>query len=182
MKDPFFKPVLFFIALGASTAARADLTVPMYLVDADGIGKAIGHVTISETEYGTLFNPSLSDLPPGAHGFHVHENPSCQPAEKNGAMEPAHAAGSHYDPGKNKKHGAPWGDGHRGDLPVLQVANDGTATVPVLAPRLKMDEVENKSLMIHAGGDNYSDRPHPSGGSGKRIACGVIAQTGDSAG
>jgi superoxide dismutase, Cu-Zn family len=54
------------------------------------------------------------------------------------------------------------------------VAEDGTATQPVLAPRLKLSEIENRSLIVHAGSDNYSDRPHPSGGSGKRIACGII--------
>jgi superoxide dismutase, Cu-Zn family len=174
MKDDFLKPVLFLAAFGLNGVAAADYAVEMALVDSDGTGKSIGQITISETEYGTLFTPLLSDLPPGPHGFHVHEKDSCEPAEKNGAMEPAEAAGPHYDPGKNRKHGAPWGDGHRGDLPVLQVAEDGTATQPVLAPRLKLSEIENRSLIVHAGSDNYSDRPHPSGGSGKRIACGVI--------
>lgn len=28
--------------------------------------------------------------------------------------------------------------------------------------------------MIHAGGDNYSDKPEKLGGGGSRIACGVI--------
>jgi Cu-Zn family superoxide dismutase len=28
--------------------------------------------------------------------------------------------------------------------------------------------------MIHAGGDNYADKPAPLGGGGERIACGVI--------
>jgi Cu-Zn family superoxide dismutase len=34
--------------------------------------------------------------------------------------------------------------------------------------------IRGKALMIHAGGDNYSDRPAPLGGGGARIACGVI--------
>jgi Cu-Zn family superoxide dismutase len=32
----------------------------------------------------------------------------------------------------------------------------------------------NRSLMIHAGGDNYADQPAPLGGGGTRVACGVI--------
>jgi superoxide dismutase, Cu-Zn family len=175
MKDHLFKPILFCAALGASAGAQAAYTVRMHLVDADGVGKSIGQVTISETEYGTLFTPELKDLPPGSLGFHVHQKPNCEPAEKNGAKEPAQAAGEHYDPEKTKKHGGPWKDeSHRGDLPTLNVADNGKATQPILAPRLKLDEVKNKSLVIHAGGDTYSDRPEPAGGSGKRIACGIV--------
>ena len=55
------------------------------------------------------------------------------------------------------------------------VNNDGKATQPVVAPRLKtLDEVKGKALMIHVGGDNMSDSPQPLGGGGERFACGVI--------
>ena len=67
------------------------------------------------------------------------------------------------------------GDGHLGDLPALYVAADGSASNPVLAPRLKLADIRNRSLMIHPGGDNHADHPAPSGGGGTRIACGVIA-------
>ncbi len=33
---------------------------------------------------------------------------------------------------------------------------------------------EGLAIMVHAGGDNYSDDPKPLGGGGDRIACGVI--------
>jgi Cu-Zn family superoxide dismutase len=89
-------------------------------------------------------------------------------------MEAAAAAGDHLDPEATKRHGEPWGDGHLGDLPPLYVAADGTATQAVLAPRLKVADIGNRALMIHAGGDNHSDHPAPSGGGGARIACGVI--------
>ena len=62
-----------------------------------------------------------------------------------------------------------------GDLPALTVLHDGTATNPVLAPRIKrLDEVRGRSIMIHVGGDNHSDYPAPLGGGGARMACGVI--------
>jgi Cu-Zn family superoxide dismutase len=35
-------------------------------------------------------------------------------------------------------------------------------------------EVKGRSIMIHAGGDNYSDQPVPLGGGGGRTACGVV--------
>ena len=44
------------------------------------------------------------------------------------------------------------GAGHLGDLPFLVVNNDGKATQPVVAPRLKtLDEVKGKALMIPWG-------------------------------
>jgi Cu-Zn family superoxide dismutase len=60
-------------------------------------------------------------------------------------------------------------------LPALHVAADGTATYPVLAPRIKsLAEILNRSLMVHVGGDNHADHPAPLGGGGARMACGVI--------
>lgn len=161
------------LALSAA-GVLADTTVEMSMVNDKGVGDAIGTVVLSETQYGVVFTPALKGLPPGAHGFHVHQNPSCDPKEQEGKMVPALAAGGHYDPAETKRHGAPWGDGHLGDLPALQVAADGTAAQPVLAPRLKLTDVTGRALMIHAGGDNHADKPAPLGGGGARMACGVI--------
>src|SRR5690606_39040616 len=123
-----------------------------------------------------VFTPSLSGLQPGLHGFHVHANPSCDAAEKEGKPSPAEAAGGHWDPDKTGRHGTPWSDdGHRGDLPALYVDADGKASQPVLAPRLKeLEELRGKALMLHAGSDNHADHPAPLGGGGARVACGVI--------
>jgi Cu-Zn family superoxide dismutase len=90
-------------------------------------------------------------------------------------MSAAEAAGGHYDPDKSGTHGAPWGRGHRGDLPALYVDSQGKATQAVLAPRLKPDEVRGHALMIHAGGDNHAEHPEPLGGGGARVACGVAS-------
>lgn len=123
-----------------------------------------------------LFTPALNGLPPGVHGFHIHENPSCDAAEKEGKPVPALAAGGHFDPAGTKVHAGPYADGHLGDLPALYVTDDGKATTQVLAPRLKkLREIKGHAIMVHAGGDNHSDSPAPLGGGGARIACGVIA-------
>ncbi len=158
----------------SSLACSAEVTVNLNLAEKQGDGAAIGKVRIVETPYGLAFYPDLKSLPPGLHGFHVHEKPSCAPAENNGVMTPAQAAGGHLDPANTKKHGEPWGDGHLGDLPALFVAADGTATSPVLGPRLKLADVKNRALMVHAGGDNHADHPAPLGGGGARVGCGVI--------
>ena len=49
-------------------------------------------------------------------------------------------------------------------------------TLNVLAPRIKLEQVHGRSLMIHAGGDNLSDTPEKLGGGGARVACGAIAK------
>lgn len=168
------KRVLFLTCLAAACGtAAAELTVTLNTADSSGVGSVVGTVRMVETPYGLAFYPSLKGLPPGLHGFHVHENPSCAPGGADGKAA-AMAAGGHLDPKGSKKHGEPWGDGHLGDLPALHVASDGTATNPVLAPRLKLADVRNRSIMVHAGGDNHADHPAPLGGGGARIACGVI--------
>jgi Cu-Zn family superoxide dismutase len=159
-----------------AVALGAEHVVTMNAATATGTGASAGSVRIVETPYGLAFYPSLTGLPPGQHGFHVHEKPSCAPAEQNGAMAAAIGAGGHLDPAGTKKHGEPWGDGHLGDLPPLYVAADGSATTPVLGPRLKLADVANRALMVHAGGDNHSDHPAPLGGGGARIVCGVIGR------
>jgi Cu-Zn family superoxide dismutase len=174
MRKVFFAAALVVGVLAALTVVAADLVVPMNLVNEQGIGKSIGTVTISEGKEGLVFTPKLTDLAPGVHGFHVHQNPDCAAAMKDGKMTPALAAGGHYDPASAGKHEGPHGKGHLGDLPALTVGPDGKATVAVTTPRLKMADVKGRSLMIHAGGDNYSDQPAPLGGGGARVACGVI--------
>ena len=163
---------LFFVLCASS--AMADTTVQVSMVDAKGVGASIGQVSISESKYGLVFTPSLKGLPPGMHGFHLHQNPSCDPKEKDGQMVPALAAGGHYDPSDSKRHDTPWGNGHLGDLPGLFADADGNASQPVLAPRLKAADIAGRSLMVHVGGDNHADHPAPLGGGGGRMACGVI--------
>ncbi len=158
-----------------ATAAHADVKVTLHQVSQKGVMDEIGEVVVSESKYGLLFTPNLKGLNPGIHGFHVHEKPSCEPEEKDGKVTAAGAAGGHLDPEGSKKHGAPWGDGHLGDLPALYVDSKGNAQLPVLAPRLtKLDQIQGRSLMVHEGGDNYSDHPMPLGGGGGRMACGVV--------
>ncbi|WP_423599888.1 superoxide dismutase [Cu-Zn] SodC [Roseateles sp. MS654] len=160
--------------LPATAVLAAEATVTLKVATPQGDGGAVGTVTMEDTKYGLVFTPKLTGLPPGLHGFHVHVNPSCAPADKDGKPSPAEAAGGHFDPKKSGKHGEPWGDGHLGDLPPLYVNGEGEATQPVLAPRLKLADVKGHALMVHAGGDNHADHPAPLGGGGARIACGVI--------
>jgi Cu-Zn family superoxide dismutase len=166
--------MLIGVLLAGSACAGEAVVVQMHLIDASGKGKRIGAVTASDSQYGLLLTPELRDLSPGVHGFHVHRNPKCGRKSPDGRLGAGLAAGGHYDPKSTKKHKGPYREGHLGDLPVLYVDKDGRATIPLLAPRLKVGDLADRSLMIHARGDNYSDKPAKLGGGGARVACGVV--------
>lgn len=159
----------------AIVAHAADVAVEINAISAEGAGKALGSITISEKADGLHFNVDVSGMADGEHGFHVHEKGDCGPGEKNGKVEAGLAAGPHFDPDATKSHKGPHGEGHAGDLPKL-VATGGAIKQMATAPRLKLADVAGRSLMIHEAGDNYSDQPENGGGKG-RIACGVIPKS-----
>jgi superoxide dismutase, Cu-Zn family len=178
--EELMKPHVTVIAaamLAGATGAvfAASEVVTMNAIDANGVGKKIGTLRLSDTKSGLEITPQLTSLPAGNHGFHVHVNPNCGSGPgPNGQPAAGLAAGGHYDPANTGKHLGPLGEGHKGDMPLLTVDASGKATKTVIAPHLTVADVKGRSVMIHAGGDNYSDQPAPLGGGGGRIACGVV--------
>jgi superoxide dismutase, Cu-Zn family len=170
--------VVFSIGLMllASLAAEAKTaTVAMNKIDESGLAASIGVIQLEDTKDGLRLTPSLNGLPPGQHGFHVHEKSDCGSADDKGKKTAGMAAGGHLDPKHSGKHLGPEStEGHSGDLPILTVDDKGAAQTAVIAPHLKVDDLLGHSLMIHANGDNYSDQPKPLGGGGARIACGTL--------
>lgn len=166
--------LIAFTAAAPAFAAR--VTVPMALATAEGKGAEVGTVTLSDTPKGVSIKLALHGLPAGEHGFHVHQNGSCDPATAtDGKVTPAGGAGGHMDPAKSGMHMGPMAEGHMGDLPKVTVGADGTAKGSLAAPRIKtVAELKGHALMLHAGGDNYSDQPAPLGGGGARMACGIV--------
>lgn len=162
------------LVAGVAYAAADTATVTMNVIDANGVGKEIGTLSLSDSKDGLQITPRLAGLPPGDHGFHVHVNPNCGPGNgPDGKPAAGLAAGGHYDPAGTAKHLGPSGAGHKGDMPVLSVDASGAAIKTAMAPHLTVTDAKGRSFMIHAGGDNYADQPAPLGGGGPRIACGV---------
>jgi Cu-Zn family superoxide dismutase len=160
-------------SLAVCTVAQAkEVTVDINRISDQGVGDKIGEIAISDSAEGATFKVAVTGLPKGEHGFHVHENGDCGPGEKDGKVAAGLAAGGHFDPAATKSHKGPHGEGHRGDTPKLNATDDGIEQT-VTAPKLKLADIAGRSLMIHEGGDNYSDNPENGGGKG-RIACGVI--------
>ncbi|MBU5593804.1 superoxide dismutase family protein [Amphibacillus sp. MSJ-3] len=143
-------------------------------MNSEGMQVATATLTEKDTD-GVHIVLEGENLPPGEHGFHIHEVGECIPPDFE-------SAGGHYNP-TNSKHGFEHPEGpHAGDLENIVVNEDGTVYAELDAPMvsLKRDH-ENTlftkagtSLVIHANPDDYISQP--SGNSGKRIACGVIGE------
>ncbi|MFT5235639.1 MAG: Cu-Zn family superoxide dismutase [Shewanella sp.] len=174
MKDNSMINKLIFSTLFLASTAVSASSISVDMKDVDS-GKTLGSILIDQNEYGVVFTPNLSGLPQGLHGFHIHENNSCDTAKKNGKTVLGGAAGGHYDPMKTGQHGFPWSNNnHLGDLPPLYINMEGSGVQPVLSPRIKLSDLSGRALMIHAGSDNHSDQPSALGGGGARLVCGVI--------
>lgn len=172
-----FVVLLTVMALLWPAAVQASsLQVTIHSINADGVGEPIGTVSIRDSDQGLELIPNLTGLTPGDHGFHLHETNSCDPAiNAEGVAVAGLAAGGHWDPDGSGTHLGPFGNGHRGDLSRLVVDEDGSTPTSVVAPRLSTADLTGKALVVHAGGDTYSDTP-PLGGGGARIACGVVGR------
>ena len=147
---------------GAAEQAMAKLKNPK--------GESVGEVKLMQTPHGTLLHARFSNLPPGAHAFHVHTVGKCEP--------PFKSAGGHFNPG-GKKHGFLAADGlHAGDMPNIHVPASGSLEIEVLNTLLKLDsslfDADGAAIVLHAGPDDY--KTDPAGAAGARIACGVIAK------
>jgi len=164
--------------IAISPANAGEIEASINFTSETGIGESIGSISAQDTEYGLLLTPALSGLVPGIHAFHVHTNPDCGPAEKDGKLVPGLAAGGHYDPQNTGRHEGSHrnslGDLPLGDLPPLVVNSEGNATAPVLAPWLTTEDLQGRSLIIHLHGHNHADSPLPPSGEAPRLACGVF--------
>ena len=81
------------VAGGTGAAYAASATVNITAIDANGVGKQIGTLHLSDTEAGLQITPRLAGLPAGDH---VHVNPNCGPGNgPNGQPAAGMAAGNH---------------------------------------------------------------------------------------
>ena len=132
-----------------------------------------GTVTFVALEHGVRVAGEVRGLVPGSeHGFHIHEKGDCG---NNGE-----AAGGHFNPagGTHGKYGTP--GSHAGELPSLVADSGGVARFQVDAHSISLTDgaannVIGRALVVHRDRDDLTTQP--SGNSGPRIACVVIAKS-----
>jgi superoxide dismutase, Cu-Zn family len=135
---------------------------------ADAKSKISGTVTFTQEMGGVRVVADVSGLKPGKHGFHIHQNGVC--------ASPFTSAGDHLNP-FNLEHSCPPEHlRHLGDLGSIQVGPDGKGHYNQVVDKISVVDphhlIVGKSVLVHAGPDDCKSQP--SGGSGDRIACGVI--------
>lgn len=131
-----------------------------------------GTVSFYQTPRGVLITAAIRGLPltqmrcaEPVFALHIHEGSVCD----GNANDPFAGAGTHYNPG-NCPH--PY---HAGDLPPLFAGYNGFAWLAVLTDRFRLDEVLNRTVIIHSRPDDFTSQP--AGNAGSKIACGVIQPT-----
>lgn len=134
-----------------------------------------GTALLTETPEGLKVTVSVEHVSPGQHGLHVHQFGRCD--------DGGQAAGGHYNP-DGVKHGYLPNDGfeqaHAGDLGNIEVGDDGTGTLELIVPNLRLSggryTVGGRSIILH---DKVDDFGQPLGNAGSRIGCGVIVVAGE---
>lgn len=150
------------------------VTSPVFRSD----GQEIGTVRMTAAPNGVMMHIAAAGLTPGPHGAHVHAVGRCEGSDFS-------TAGPHWDL-SGRRHGRANPNGpHDGDLGNLSVGADGKLDVNVLVPgavlpvegasggQKVMRDSDGAALVIHAGIDD--ERTDPSGNSGERIACSILA-------
>lgn len=136
--------------------------------------EVFGTATFEEANGGLNIVAHLEEVPPGEHGFHIHEFGDCSDTGKN--------AGSHFNP-MGTQHGHVTKDGmgkaHPGDLGNVVIKKDGTGELKAFVPGLSLSSgtynVAGRAVVLHEKADDFDQ---PVGNAGGRIGCGTIMITG----
>ena len=158
----------------AQTAAAAASRIVASGPIATASGGAVGVARIIQAADGSLsLGLELARYPAGVYGIHVHAVGRCDAPDFA-------SAGAHWNPGM-RQHGRtnPLGT-HNGDLPNVTVGRNGMVmqTYPLPGALTGSDgllDADGAAFIIHASPDD--NRTDPSGNSGARIACAVLAPT-----
>ena len=166
-------PALFLLCAPADAAQKAKAVARLAGLD----GKPRGTATFEALNRGVLITFDLHDLPPGAHGIHLHTSGNCN--AKTGFT----AAGPILSLTQGKRHGyLAEGGPLAGDLPNQFAGADGRLRASVETGSFSLGngkrsifDRDGVALIVDARADDY--RTQPLGNAGDRIACGVVIRT-----
>jgi Cu-Zn family superoxide dismutase len=159
------------LAAGCTSMATRGPTATAKLEPTKG-NTANGTVTFTQKGNIVVVDAKVAGLTPGSHGFHIHEKGDCSSGD-------GMSAGGHFNP-RGKPHAAPTTDDrHTGDMPMLVADAAGNATLTVELDVMTIGSGDNdivgRGLIVHKDPDDF--KTQPTGNSGARVACGVIAKS-----
>lgn len=140
----------------------------------DGTGANIGAVQVSQDAKGVVqVTVSGTGLTAGEHGIHIHATGKCE--------GPGFTTSNAHFNVTNHQHGLANAAGpHEGDMPGLTAAANGTYTYTATTDRISLTggatnifDADGSALVIHATKDDQVT--DPTGNSGGRVACAVLA-------
>jgi Cu-Zn family superoxide dismutase len=162
-------------SLGQAATAAAPVTAAIAVISPTTGNSTAGIVSFTATDDGVQVIADLTGLPPGKHGFHIHEFGDISDAAK--AMK----TGGHYDPDDTHHHmlvDAGQADAmphHAGDMGNLTADSDAKAHLEVLLKGVSLmgpvNPLVGRAVIVHANAD---DGAQPVGNAGGRIGQGVI--------
>ncbi|HVR88667.1 MAG TPA: superoxide dismutase family protein [Candidatus Limnocylindria bacterium] len=139
----------------------------------DATGGPIGLATFTEQRQNLRIDLRITKLTPGKHGVHIHEAGKCDGPDFM-------TAGGHFNP-LAKVHGVLSEKGpHAGDLPNIEIGQDGHGTLTAFTSLLNLAPgsvfsllgTGGRAIVVHK--DQDDEKTDPTGNSGGRVACGII--------
>jgi len=154
-----------------SSGAGSEKRAAAHLESRSG-SKLTGHATFVERDGKVTLTVDVENGEPGPHGIHLHEKGDCSSPD-------AKSAGEHWNP-TSQAHGkvGETEAAHSGDMGNLDVGTDGKGRLEFTTDRWSIGgdagkDILGKAIVVHAKADDL--KTQPSGDSGDRIGCGVIA-------
>lgn len=136
-------------------------------------GNAVsGTVTFTKIGDAVRVAGEVTGLAPNSeHGFHIHEKGDCSSGD-------GMSAGGHFNP-TGAAHGSNTAsEHHAGDLLSLKSDSSGLAKFSYTTGSLTVGDgvadINGRGLIVHRDADDF--KTQPTGNSGPRLACAVIAR------
>jgi Cu-Zn family superoxide dismutase len=181
MKGTLWMAALAVTVVSTATATtQAPTSMVVARAHADVAGQGItGSADLTERKEGTgtivEVVVTAKGLKPGLHAVHLHAIGKCEPDFS--------AAGGHFDPGPagntDPDANHPF---HMGDLPQLQVGENGEGTLRTVTTRVTISDgpltifdADGTAIIIHANPDQgITGEPRSGVSGGPRLACGIF--------
>lgn len=160
----------------SGTSGPVDMAAPQAVAQINEPGGAQGTATFEETSDGVKITVNITGVPTdGNFGMHIHATGDCADTTGDGGVHHG-AAGGHFNP-DNVNHGCPSATPHHsGDLGNITISG-GKGALQLVSKDLTVSagarSVVGKAIILHGGTDDCATQP--TGNSGSRVGCGVIA-------